>query len=220
VAAKADTRYSFAPQFLVGAAKFAKRAREIEDGATDLLPDDLSIEHRALVVSAVVQSALALEAESLEILKYGPRHHQGSSGINDSERQCLTSISTKEPTLERYQLILSALRGVKLPGDVTYQNAKTLIELRDALVHYKSLWGEQMDNETLFKRLKDLKLKKPTFVSSDTSFFPHHCLSASLGSWAVLSAKSFIDALFNELQITCPLADYKDRLAVPNPIKA
>ena len=68
----ADVRYSFTNQFLRGAALFARRAREIEEGGPSTVAESLQTEHRACVVAAVMQAVAALEAEIWEITSHGP----------------------------------------------------------------------------------------------------------------------------------------------------
>ena len=75
ISATPDSRYSFTAQFLRGAARFAQRAREIEDTAGQTADESTKSEHRAYVVAAIMQSVAALESEVSEILLHGPGHH-------------------------------------------------------------------------------------------------------------------------------------------------
>src|SRR5262245_7012714 len=84
IRATLDSRYSFTAQFLRGAGIFAKRAREIESTSGSPAAEEITSEHRALVVAAIMQSSAALEAEISEVADYGPGHHLGSNGLDAS----------------------------------------------------------------------------------------------------------------------------------------
>src|SRR5882724_3052709 len=217
--ATADTRYSFTAQFLRGGAIFARRAHEIETNAT--VSDELRSEHLACVVGAVTQAAAALEAEIYEVLIHGPGHHLGSNGINATARDFLLPLAETidgEPTLRRYELVLHLLQKPALDrGARPYQIADLLIALRNELIHYKSKWGEQMNRAKLFARLQQLKFERPHFMSPDTNFFPHRCLSASLASWSVNTGGEFINAFYSNLSVVSPLVAHATHLNVPPP---
>ena len=217
--ATADTRYSFTAQFLRGGAIFARRAREID--ASENVSEELRSEHVACVVGAVTQAAAALETEIYEVLIHGPGHHLGSNGIDMTARDFLLPLAATidgEPTLRRYELVLHLLHKPAIDrGAQPHQGADLLISLRNELIHYKSKWGEQMDRANIFKRLQELKFDKPTFMSSQTNFFPHRCLNASLASWSVTTGVDFINAFYKNLSVASPLAAHAMHLIVPEP---
>lgn len=214
-------RYSFTAQFLRGSAIFAARAHEIESHGDQEVTDELKVEHRAYVVGAIVQCAAGLEAEVSEILHYGVGHHLGSSGIDAAAQALLLPLAEvidSQPTLHRYELVLHLLRRPALDrGRNPYQAADLLIRLRNELIHYHSKWGPEMDREKLFTRLEQLRMDKPPFMPSDSNFFPHRCLSASLASWAVTTAVAFIDNFYSVFDIPGPLKDHAPYLVVPRP---
>jgi hypothetical protein len=227
------TRYSFAPQFLRGGAIFARRAHEIEKEAGTSNSEELQSEHMACVVAAITQAAAALEAEIWEVLTHGPGHHLGSNCLDAKARDFLSPLADiidRQSTVCRYDLVLHLLQKPRLKRDM-WANAVLLIDLRNELIHYKSKWGEQMDEATakrakakevkqkLFLRLKARRFDKPAFVSPHTNFFPLQCLSASLASWSVTTGVELIDAFYKHLGITSPLKDYAPHLAVPEPIR-
>ena len=216
-----STRYSFTAQFLRGGAIFARRAHEIETSADASGSEELRSEHGACVVGAVTQAAAALEAEISEVLIHGPGHHLGSNGVDVPARDFLLPLADTidgEPTLRRYDLVLHLLRKPAFDrGAYPYQVAYLLTRLRNELIHYKSKWGEQMDRETFFSRLEQLRFDKPAFMSPHTNFFPHRCLSASLASWSVTTGVEFINAFYRNLTIASPLFAHAQYLTVPAP---
>jgi hypothetical protein len=217
-----EVRYSFTAQFIRGGAIFANHAHNIEGNSLTKSDEASEAEHRSYVVSTVIQCAAALESEVAEILLHGPGHHLGSNGLDVSARdflQPLAELIDQEPTLHRYELILHLLRRPALNrGGSPFQSADLLIKLRNELVHYKSKWQEEMERQKLFARLKQLRFQKPPFITEDTSFFPHKCLSASLASWSVNTAVAFITEFYVRLGIENPIKDYAERIEVPVPI--
>ncbi len=218
-AAPVSTRYSFTAQFLRGAAIFARRADELEDEGASI-SDDAKSEYRACIVGAVTQATAALEAEISEVTNYGPGHHLGSNGLDAAARDFLAPLAEiidREQTVRRYDLVLHLLRKPPFDkGAQPYQDASLLVRLRNELIHYKSKWGEQMDQERLFASLEQLRFDKPSFMPlGSTNFFPHRCLSTSLASWSVTTSANFIDTFYSRLSIASPLTAHSAHLTVP-----
>jgi hypothetical protein len=220
-AINADTRYSFVGQHLSGAAIFTRKANEIEN-----LPnftDPIKTEHRAYVWSAIVQSASELEAHIAEIFMHGPGHHLGSNGTDTKAREHLRPLWKKIErkrglgVIGKYDFMLKELGKQDLDKKAEwYEAAILLLNSRNALVHYKSKWGAEMqDEKSLYAQLERLGLLPPPFATSNTNFFPHRCLSASFASWSVDAAVQFINELYKVLQISSPLINYD--LSVPPP---
>lgn len=212
-------RYSFTAQFLRGAAILTNRAHHIENAAGDAGSEEVQAEHRSYIMGAVIQCAAGLEAEISEIVQYGPGHHLGSNGIDESARSLLQPLARmidSQPTVRRYELVLHLLGRPPLDrGRDPHQATSLLIRVRNELVHYKSKWETEMDQEKLFMSLRQLRLEKPLFISPSQNFFPHQCLSASLASWSVTAAVAFIDSFYSSLGITSPLKAHEPYLVVP-----
>jgi len=192
-----DTRYSFTAQFLCASAIFARRCAEIEAGAD---PDEQTLtEHRGLVTAAIMQSAAAIEAESAEVLTHGSGHHLGSNGVDTASRDFLAPlaemIDRQQNPLQRYETILHLLHKVPLRrGEQPWQDTAILIQ--------------QMESKDLFKSLRNLRVKKPPFISTSTTFFPHQCLSAECAAWSVRTAVKFINVFYEQLEVRSPLSAY------------
>lgn len=180
--AKVDVRYSFTAQFLLGAAMFARRAREIEDTIKSVTTETQA-EHRAFVVSTIMQSVSALEAGISEIIIHGPGQHLGSNGIDKDARDFLLPLAKVLDdcsSLERYEIVLHLLQKPSLcRGAEPLQSAAILVRLRNELIHYKSLWGKELESKKLIKQLKQLRFEAPPFISKSQNFFPHKILCSS-----------------------------------------
>jgi hypothetical protein len=214
----ADTRYSFMPQFLEAAAIFARRSAEIERTAGPDTTDLLRSEHRGCVVSVIMQCAAALETEIYEITVYGPGYHLGSNGIDHKARDFLlpcAEMIDHQDVGSRYELVLHLLKKPELSRSTQpFQDTALLVRLRNELVHYKSKWGNEMENNKFQHSLRQLNHPKPPFVSELSNFFPHLCLSAACAAWAVETTVAFLDAFYSRLGIAGRLDPYRSRLVV------
>lgn len=198
---------------MLGARYFADQAAKIE--AQSEVDQAMQTQHRAYVVAAIMQSTAALESEASQIVAYGPGHHLGTN-LTDLEAQKFLSPLADEidktPVVRRYEMILHLLG--KKPMDrkqETHGAAVLLIRLRNALVHYESLPGPEMDRQKLYKGLRSLRHKKPTFIQGNVNFFPFECLSAECAEWAWKAAKAFLTEFSEKLGKPCVLEGYRDQ---------
>lgn len=202
-----DTRYTFTEQFLLASAIFTRKAKGIERqfGSSFLIPDDARCEHRAYVSSAIMQCTAAIEAETHEICVHGPGDYLGDDHKDNSAHKILLPIADQVddlPVLERYDLILKSLGKPPLDkGKNPYQSARLLVRLRNMLVHYKSTWESEMSEEKLFKGLQSLAHKAPPFTTDRMNYFPHRCLSADCGAWALATTVEFLDDIYQRLGV-------------------
>ena len=212
----ADSRYFFTGQFLEASAMFVRRARAIEADGSAATDDAVRCEHRGLVCAAIMQCAAALETESHEICTHGPGSHLGSNGTDGEARKFLRPVAKlidDQSTLERFDLILHLLRREPLEkGANPYQSAALVVRLRNEIVHYKSRWGSQLERVKLYASLRSLHLTPPPFADSGLNFFPHRCLGAECGAWALASVVAFLDKFYVSLGITSCLDGYRARL--------
>jgi hypothetical protein len=210
VRATADTRYSFTAQFLRSSAIFARRCAAIERADPD---EETRTEHRGLVTAVIMQCTAAVEAESAELMIHGPGYHLGSDGIDRRGRDFLVPLAElidRQEVMERYTTILHLLGKRPLSkGNKPSQHMATLVKVRNELVHYKSQWGKDVKRKDLFKALQQLHLSKPPFVSLDTNFFPHQFLGAACAAWSVRTAVTFLNTVYERLEIISPLDLYR-----------
>jgi hypothetical protein len=103
-------------------------------------------------------------------------------------------------TLAKYQTALILARKPQFDrGASPYQEAASLIQLRNALVHYKPEWDtDQREHRKIEQRLKDRFALNP-FAGPNAAFFPKKCLGHGCAEWAVKSGVSFINQFFDRL---------------------
>src|SRR5258708_6237281 len=203
--ATADTRYTFTGQFLEASAMFVRRVRAIEASASAATDDATRCEHRGLVCAVVMQSAAALETEAHEVCTHGPGSHLGSNGTDAQARDFLHPVAEfvdDQSALTRFDLILHLLKKSPLDkGANPYQSAALVVRLRNELVHYKSRWGAEMERNKLQTTLRLLGHTPPPFTSPGMNFFPHLCLSADCGAWALASLVAFLEDVYSALGV-------------------
>lgn len=198
-----DSRMSLTGAFLCASTIFSKRAREIESGNSSSISDELGVEHKGLVLAAIMQSVASLESEIYEVLEHGPGHHLGSNGTDLKARQFLKpmiELIDKKDILERYALVLHLLDKKPLVrSNMIWENANLLVQTRNALVHYKSQMNSKVEARKLTKSLKQLAHLTPSFISVHADFFPNKFLGAESAGWAARTALSFLNAFYSNL---------------------
>lgn len=199
---------------MLGAKYFADQAAKIEEKSE--VDQAMQMRHRAYVAAAIMQSTAALESEASQIVAYGPGQHLGSNGTDLVAKKILKShagkIDSAVGVVGSYDMILHLLQ--KEPMDKskkTHQWAVLLTQLRNALIHFKSKSGPDMDGQNLYEGLKNLRHMKPPFIRGNVNFFPFECLSAECAEWAWKAAVSFLTEFSEKLGKPCVLEGYRDQ---------
>jgi hypothetical protein len=97
----------------------------------------------------------------------------------------------RKTTLEKFEfaLLLSEKQGIN-KGATPYQDVKIVVELRNALVHFKPEWDTQADrHQKLSKKLKS-KFRPSPFLN-DELIFPRRWATHGCTSWGVRSCLKF-----------------------------
>lgn len=195
---------------MVSAAALTKLAHEIDQKGIQVTEEEKTV-HLGYVSGAIMQSVAALESEIWTIYNHGLGHHLGSDGIDRVASETLNAVSTevdKISILPKYNLALKLSRQKELDlGSQPMQDTKLLINLRNEITHYKSLFTEEIENKQLFTILKQKDSVPPSFfVGEVKNFYPLHCLTYRRSKWALNTAISFIEHFYAELGIESPLA--------------
>ena len=125
----------------------------------------------------------------------------------------LADVVDDQDTLSRFEVVLHLLRKPPLNrGADPFQSAALVVRLRNELVHYKSRWGVEMASSKLYSALQSLGHKPPPFAPPSMNFFPHRCLSADCGAWALRSVVAFMEAFYQALGVPSRFETYRSRL--------
>jgi hypothetical protein len=104
--------------------------------------------------------------------------------------------------LDKYQLVLISSGSRPLArGQALYQDADTLIRVRNELMHYKpeSLGGDNLHK--LEARLRGKFSENKLMEGSGNPFFPDKALGKGCTDWVIASVKRFADNFFTTLGI-------------------
>jgi hypothetical protein len=188
-------KHSMSRQHLAAASYFAANSQELEATVSQPTEEERS-HHRAYVTGAILSSVAFLEASINELFLECIGNDTGKLGpLQDAAKQAMAEAwpsVERRPILEKYQhaLVKSNLREFK-KGRPPYQDASSLVALRNALVHYTPEWDdEETLHDNLRKRLSR-KFEPNPFAAPGTLWFPHVCLGAGCASWATDTARRF-----------------------------
>jgi hypothetical protein len=212
----AKRRDYLAIQHLRSAAFFARMTHEIERSSKSLPSGDGLVRYWAGFTGAIFASVGFLEGLINEL--FADAAVGGGSrlkGLRPEAIKLMASLweqdvprTARYSVLKKYQIALVANDCNPLDkGSKPYQDANSLVILRNALVHYEPEWSDSgamaahsRQSKQLCKRLKKRFLPNP-FVPEHTPFFPTRCLSHGCTEWAVKTALAFADAFFEPLEL-------------------
>ena len=101
-------------------------------------------------------------------------------------------IETKS-ILAKYQLAVSMLGMPKLDEQVSpYREAWGLVELRNALVHYKPTWDPTRQRQVELAEALDGRFALSPFLDAGADFVSMNCMSAGCSRWAVATVVAFV----------------------------
>jgi hypothetical protein len=96
----------------------------------------------------------------------------------------------RKPILEKYQLALQMLGVAPLDEHSSpYRDAWALIELRNALVHYKPTWDPDRQRKVELVEVLDGRYPLSPFPDAGADFV---CMSAGCAKWAVATVLAFM----------------------------
>jgi hypothetical protein len=207
-AATLRVKTHFNVQHMVAAALFARKVFEIEatrDHRKGLVSDESYFAHTGYVAGAVFSAVASLEATINELF-IGAQHGDPHTfkGADPEFPPLLAQmwgvISQNPSTLAKYQTALVLAKKPKFDrGASPYWEAVDLIQLRNALIHYKPEWStDQREHRKIERRLNGQFALNP-FAGPNDAFFPKKCLGHGCAEWAVQSGVSFIKQFFDRL---------------------
>jgi hypothetical protein len=207
---------------IVGAAKFARDAKLIEDGGQPITNEYLQanrLPHRATVVASIIAATSCLEASINELFcDAGQPNLSTLSSVASHRRELMASMwdigvprTARYSILEKYEIALYLVKRRRLDnGRNPAQDVKCLVELRNALIHYEPEWQANVNDSPntathIEKRFKSKKIPSNKLtLGNHTPFYPDLLLGHGCAKWSVKVAVSFIDWFCKELGIRPP----------------
>lgn len=99
----------------------------------------------------------------------------------------------RNPPLEKYQVALEMLGQAKLDEHIPpYRDAWALIELRNALVHYKPTWDPDRQRKVELEEVLTGKYELSPFPDSGADFVTMRSMSAGCMRWVVFTVLSLM----------------------------
>jgi hypothetical protein len=179
--------------YLVNAAFLAERAKTIEGNR----PKDWPLIYESLVTSSIFSSCFSLEATIngcfFEWADMGEAFKSGDKKRISSLWSLNIPRTANYGILEKYEIALALFgKGEFAKGSNPYQDAKLLVQLRNALVHYEPSWEpvaqrEKDDDVTIHKLTRSLrgKFSENPLCARSAPFWPIRCLGSGCAHWAV-----------------------------------
>jgi hypothetical protein len=184
----ASLRMNLAVQNMLAAARFSRRVAELEKihGSQEFGAFWEEILHNA--IASVMCCSSSLEAYANELFfdrkTVFPKY---STHLLDN----LWKTYERKPTLEKFEfaLLLSDKPSID-KGSTTYKDVQIVLELRNALTHFKPEWDTQAKrHRDLSKQLQN-KFQPSPFLS-DPLIFPRRWATHGCTSWGVHSCLKF-----------------------------
>lgn len=200
----ARVKHSFSRQHLVAARHFASLAEQVELKAA--ATEQEKSEHRAYVTGAVVFSAAFLEASINEFYLEATEGNRTSlSSLTDQQMAILTELwenVEQHQVLNKYQIALVACGVQRFDRGVEpFQGADGLIKIRNALIHYRPEWDDELDEHKKIQDRIGRRFKPNPFAVPGNLWFPHQCLGAGCAKWAVAQAEQFMTDFCQRLRL-------------------
>jgi hypothetical protein len=210
----------FGLQHLLAASLFARKALEVELAHEGEIvgSGEPYHSHRAYVTGAALSAVASLEATINDLFieathrcpnlyeKYDPRVAKSLKDFWSDDVESL-------PTLCKYQVALQvANKELFAKGLAPYQDVDSLVEVRDALVHYKPEWDTDLiKHKKIEPRLKSRFELNPFTIPTD-AFFPKKCLGHGFAEWGVQRSLVFMNEFFRRMGLsTIPGEARQDR---------
>jgi hypothetical protein len=212
-------KHNMARLHFAGARSLSEGAINIESELLTMDPKDNAEKRRqrTYVVGAVALAVMGLEACINEIyLDAVDESTQKLPDAVDESTQKLPGVDEREkallalwwpqvemqPILLKYQHALLLLGKPALPkGESPYQDADSLVRLRNALTHYKPEWDDSLNVHADIESRLTGKFDLNPLSTTSSLWFPHQCLGAGCAKWAVSTAEAFVLAFCTRLGI-------------------
>jgi hypothetical protein len=212
----------FSRDHLGSAITFTRQCARIEETAAGLSEEEKSEprkELRYFASAAFVTATAFLEAAVNETFAVAGETSAADMSVGkDLKPEDRTSLDRLRPftnrmsLLEKYELALAALAKPPFDrGASPYQEASSLVKVRNALIHYVPEWatgGAEEDAKGIAALLKGRFVENP-LTGAGNPFFPDKCLGSGGAAWATKSALSFADEFFSRLNVTPSHAHFR-----------
>jgi hypothetical protein len=171
------------------------------------------IEHRAYVLSPIASAAGFLEATINEFFQDAHDEHNltGDGYLAPLSAETVqamvatwrgTGEGSKLNALEKWQLMRIFAGSEPLDrGRAPYQDAQLVVQLRNAILHYRPESIGADEPHKMEERLRGRFAENRLMEGSGNAWWPSHCLGHACAEWAARSALAFAGQICGDLGI-------------------
>jgi hypothetical protein len=154
---------------------------------------------RSHAIAAVVLATAALEASINELFQQAiDKNKNALSSLTKDQMILLEELWGEVENfsiLRKYQIALIATEKDPMPkGDEPFQSASSLVVLRNAIIHFKPEWDDELKtHQKIEDRLSNrfLPSELTAQVKGEMVWFPYKYLGAGCSRWAIETVKKF-----------------------------
>lgn len=181
------SRTNLAKRYFLSAQQFRDKCREVETAHLGQPFDNFYMEIETLVIATIFFSVAALDANVNELFHDTEQlyKHIGSTECQEKYDK------TRGGFLEIYKA-LAKLHTKNIPNNTVFNNAISLQELRNALIHFYPEFDDEKQAHLELEKLLKGKFKLSPFFNEKCEFFPKKCMSYGCADWSVKTAEQFI----------------------------
>jgi hypothetical protein len=226
-------RDCFSVRYIQSAALLCRLGYRIEKDFLEsgTISEDARLRHEVFILNSILSSVAFLESTINEL--YADAADDAYFFTDKKNEVLLKTIGEKwrneknfdrAPLINKYQKILMIAGKSEFADDNPFFSAiRSLIEIRNSLMHYKREWivvqkgeipldVEETHGEKLEKMLRN-KFPVNPLAQKNRPFFPDACFGHGCAQWAVGNSLAFTDEFFKKLELPAPYDGIKNELA-------
>lgn len=226
-------RDCFSVRYIQSAALLCRLGYRIEKDFLEsgTISDEDRLSHEVFILNSILSSVAFLESTVNEL--YADAADDAYFFTDKKNEVLLQTIGEKwrneknfdrAPLVNKYQKILMIADKPGFDdGNPVFSDIRSLIEIRNSLMHYKREWivvqkgeisldFEETHGEKLERMLRN-KFPGNPLAQKNRPFFPDTCFGHGCAEWAVGNSLAFTDEFFRKLELPAPYDGIKNELA-------
>lgn len=202
-------RNNLALHHLFAACRFASRIEQVEREKSGQLFGAFweEIFHNSLGVATLTVASIESYANEL--------YFEGSiltPTLNPAAALQIAELIDSKSILDKYSIALAVRVGKRLDRGISpVQNAAALIQLRNAVVHFRPEWFDEQDKHDKLSKILQDKFNASAFFPNEP-MFPCAWASHEFAAWALRTTVEFLEHFYSEAGVECPLSKFKTQL--------
>jgi hypothetical protein len=226
-------RDCFSVRYIQSAALLCRLGYGIEKDFLEsgTISEEDRLSHEVFILNSILSSVAFLESTINEL--YADAADDAYFFTDKKNEVLLQTIGEKwrnEKNFDRAPLVNKYLKILMIAdkpgfddGNPVFSDIRSLIEIRNSLMHYKREWivvqkgeisldFEETHGEKLERMLRN-KFPGNPLAQKNRPFFPDTCFGHGCAEWAVGNSLAFTDEFFRKLELPAPYDGIKNELA-------